>query len=97
MRSSTSAADPGASPLADRPVALPHWRGVALAMAGSIAFSGKAIIVKLAYRYGVDAVTLEDAKEAAKRLWGQGLTTVIVGRAPQAAARPTSPTPPAAN
>jgi len=34
------------------------WRGLALAMAGSIAFSGKAIIVKLAYRYGVDAVTL---------------------------------------
>jgi drug/metabolite transporter (DMT)-like permease len=32
--------------------------GVALALAGSIAFSGKAIIVKLAYRYGVDAVTL---------------------------------------
>jgi len=29
-----------------------------LAMAGAIAFSGKAIIVKLAYRYGVDAVTL---------------------------------------
>ncbi len=27
-------------------------------MIGSIAFSGKAIIVKLAYRYGVDAVTL---------------------------------------
>ena len=25
---------------------------------GAIAFSGKAIIVKLAYRYGVDAVTL---------------------------------------
>ncbi len=34
------------------------WRGLALAAAGSIAFSGKAIIVKLAYRYGVDAVTL---------------------------------------
>ncbi|MBE7417639.1 MAG: DMT family transporter [Ideonella sp.] len=32
--------------------------GLALAIAGSIAFSGKAIIVKLAYRYGVDAVTL---------------------------------------
>jgi drug/metabolite transporter (DMT)-like permease len=32
--------------------------GVALALAGSIAFSGKAIIVKLGYRYGVDAVTL---------------------------------------
>ncbi len=29
-----------------------------MAAAGSIAFSGKAIIVKLAYRYGVDAVTL---------------------------------------
>jgi drug/metabolite transporter (DMT)-like permease len=32
--------------------------GLALAMLGAIAFSGKAIIVKLAYRYGVDAVTL---------------------------------------
>ena len=32
--------------------------GLALAFLGSIAFSGKAIIVKLAYRYGVDAVTL---------------------------------------
>ncbi|MFY3384305.1 DMT family transporter [Paracidovorax sp. MALMAid1276] len=32
--------------------------GLLLALFGSIAFSGKAIIVKLAYRYGVDAVTL---------------------------------------
>ena len=32
--------------------------GLLLAGFGSIAFSGKAIIVKLAYRYGVDAVTL---------------------------------------
>jgi drug/metabolite transporter (DMT)-like permease len=32
--------------------------GVLLALAGSIAFSGKAIIVKLGYRYGVDAITL---------------------------------------
>jgi len=32
--------------------------GLLLSMAGSIAFSGKAIIVKLAYRHGVDAVTL---------------------------------------
>ena len=32
--------------------------GLALAFLGSIAFSGKAIIVKLAYRHGVDAVTL---------------------------------------
>jgi drug/metabolite transporter (DMT)-like permease len=29
-----------------------------MAIAGSVAFSGKAIIVKLAYRYGVDPVTL---------------------------------------
>jgi drug/metabolite transporter (DMT)-like permease len=34
------------------------WSGLALASAGSIAFSGKAIIVKLAYRFAVDAVTL---------------------------------------
>jgi drug/metabolite transporter (DMT)-like permease len=32
--------------------------GLALATFGAIAFSGKAIIVKLAYRHGVDAVTL---------------------------------------
>ncbi|MDD0840571.1 DMT family transporter [Curvibacter sp. HBC61] len=32
--------------------------GLVLATVGAIAFSGKAIIVKLAYRYGVDAVTL---------------------------------------
>jgi drug/metabolite transporter (DMT)-like permease len=41
---------------AARPARL--WPGLALATAGSIAFSGKAIIVKLAYRHGVDAVTL---------------------------------------
>lgn len=32
--------------------------GLLLAVLGAMAFSGKAIIVKLAYRYGVDAVTL---------------------------------------
>ena len=32
--------------------------GLALATVGAIAFSGKAIIVKLAYRHGVDAATL---------------------------------------
>jgi drug/metabolite transporter (DMT)-like permease len=32
--------------------------GLVLAALGAVAFSGKAIIVKLAYRYGVDAVTL---------------------------------------
>jgi drug/metabolite transporter (DMT)-like permease len=36
----------------------PKWPGLALAAAGSIGFSGKAIIIKLAYRHGVDAVTL---------------------------------------
>jgi drug/metabolite transporter (DMT)-like permease len=38
--------------------ARPFWPGLLLAMLGAIGFSGKAIIVKLAYRYGVDAVTL---------------------------------------
>jgi zinc protease len=41
----------------------------------------------------VDAVTLDDAREAAKRLWGQGLNTVIVGRTPQAAAQPAASAP----
>jgi len=34
------------------------WGGLALAMAGAIAFSGKAIVAKLLYRHGVDAVTV---------------------------------------
>ena len=38
--------------------ARPLWPGLLLAMLGAIGFSGKAIIVKLAYRHGVDAVTL---------------------------------------
>ncbi|TMJ79818.1 MAG: insulinase family protein, partial [Alphaproteobacteria bacterium] len=45
----------------------------------------------------IDAVTLDDAKNAARRLWGQGLVTVVVGRAPQAAAQPAAATPPSAN
>jgi zinc protease len=46
----------------------------------------------------VDAVTLDQAKKAAQRLWGQGLLTVVVGRAPQAAAQPArAPAAPAAN
>ena len=53
MSTSNVAAAPLAAPA---PRAL--WPGLLLAMAGSIAFSGKAIIVKLAYRHGVDAVTL---------------------------------------
>ncbi len=37
----------------------------------------------------VNAVTLDDAKKAAKQLWSQGLLTAVVGRTPQAAAEPT--------
>ena len=51
MSSSTSEAVAAAR---ERPV----WPGLVLASIGAIAFSGKAIIVKLAYRHGVDAVTL---------------------------------------
>lgn len=39
----------------------------------------------------VDAVTLDDAKRVAKRIWGQGLLSVSVGRASQATAEPTTP------
>jgi drug/metabolite transporter (DMT)-like permease len=53
---------PAPATLAARPGAVPVppavWPGLLLAVLGSIAFSGKAIIVKLAYRHGVDAVTL---------------------------------------
>jgi zinc protease len=45
----------------------------------------------------VDAVTLDEAKKAAQRLWGQGLLTVVVGRAPQAAAQPAAVAAPTAN
>ncbi len=37
----------------------------------------------------VNAVTLDDAKKAAKQLWSQGLLTTVVGRTPQAAAEPS--------
>ncbi len=39
----------------------------------------------------INAVTLEDARRAARRLWSDGLITVTVGRAPQAESRPASP------
>ena len=45
----------------------------------------------------VDAVTLEDAKTAAQRLWGHGLLTVVVGRASQTATQPAIVTPAKAN
>lgn len=47
-----------AHPAADAAVVPQRWPGLALALCGSIAFSGKAVIVKLAYRHGVDPVTL---------------------------------------
>jgi drug/metabolite transporter (DMT)-like permease len=34
------------------------WLGIACALAGSIAFSGKPVLVKAAYQYGVDTTTL---------------------------------------
>lgn len=45
---------PVAAPLSSRHLTA----GLLLAVGGSVAFSGKAIIVKLAYQYDVDAVTL---------------------------------------
>jgi drug/metabolite transporter (DMT)-like permease len=55
MSNSPSMTNAAAAPQTVDPKLAP---GLALAMFGAIAFSGKAIIVKLAYRYGVDAVTL---------------------------------------
>ncbi len=41
----------------------------------------------------IDAVTLDDARKIARRIWGQGLISVVVGRAPQAAAQPAAAAP----
>jgi zinc protease len=43
----------------------------------------------------VNAVTLDQAKQAAKQLWSQGLLTVVVGRAPTTVAQPATITAPA--
>lgn len=45
----------------------------------------------------VDAVTLADARRVAKRIWGQGLISVSVGRAAQADAKPATGNAPKAN
>jgi drug/metabolite transporter (DMT)-like permease len=45
-------------PAAERLPLAPLATGLLMAGLGAVAFSGKAIIVKLAYRHGVDAVTL---------------------------------------
>lgn len=52
----TDALSPAAA--AERAARRANTIGLVLALLGAVAFSGKAIIVKLAYRYGVDAVTL---------------------------------------
>ena len=46
------------NPESQRPVVAVRLVGVLLAVFGAVAFAGKAIIVKLSYRYGVDAITL---------------------------------------
>lgn len=48
----------GTTTAAAAPQAASPLPGLLLASVGAVAFSGKAIIVKLAYRHGVDAVTL---------------------------------------
>ena len=52
------AAERAAEQAAERAVRRNSTVGLALALVGAVAFSGKAIIVKLAYRHGVAAVTL---------------------------------------
>jgi len=49
---------PSSPPPPSSPASPSQATGLLLAFLGAIAFSGKAIIVKLAYRHGVDAVTL---------------------------------------
>jgi drug/metabolite transporter (DMT)-like permease len=46
------------APTSQAPVRPALAAGLAMALLGAVAFSGKAIIVKLAYRHGVDAITL---------------------------------------
>ena len=48
----------GLNPPAPREPLATLWPGLLMAALGAVAFSGKAIIAKLAYRHGVDAITL---------------------------------------
>ncbi len=48
----------GLNPPAPRASVATLWPGLLMAALGAVAFSGKAIIAKLAYRHGVDAITL---------------------------------------
>ncbi|HQD16805.1 MAG TPA: EamA/RhaT family transporter, partial [Ottowia sp.] len=57
MSSSTS--KPATAPASQAPAAPDKIAtGLLMATLGAIGFSGKAIIVKLAYRWGVDPITL---------------------------------------
>lgn len=49
---------PAASPVPSSAPDRRHSWGLAMALAGAIGFSGKAILAKLMYRHGVDAVTV---------------------------------------
>ncbi len=69
----------GATAAAD---ARPRVARLALATVGAIAFSGKAIIVKLTYRHGVDAVHGDHAAHAVRAAAVRGAG--LVGRARQA-------------
>jgi drug/metabolite transporter (DMT)-like permease len=61
--------------------------GVVLAMCGAALFSGKAIIIKLAYRYGVDPVTLITLRMLfAVPLFAAALAVASRGRPPLARA-----------
>lgn len=48
----------GLKPALQRTPMATLWPGLLMAAVGAVAFSGKAIIAKLAYRHGVDAITL---------------------------------------
>ena len=58
--------------------------GVLLAALGAVAFSGKAIIVKLAYRYGVDATTLIALRMGMALPFFAVTALIVRGRAGQA-------------
>ncbi len=58
MNSSSAASERPAQAAGPAASGATPWSGILLALTGSIAFSGKAIIVKLSYRHGVDPLTV---------------------------------------
>jgi len=77
------------------PVLSRRTQGFILATVGAIAFSGKAIVAKLMYRYGVDAFTVVGLRMAlalpffAAMAWWSG--RAVDGKAPQGFAPGESP------